>query len=323
MHHHKTTTLAALLALLTTLAFIGDTGPARAKSDRVELGDVDWHRDFEEAKAEAERTGKPMFVLFTEVPGCATVRGYGKRVLSHRLIVEAIEREFVPVAVFNNVEGDDRKILNSFGEPTWNNPAVRIIEPDRDALAPRLYGDYSPEATVATIIEALESADTSVPRYLKLLDRELAAAGRTETAVFGMYCFWSGEAKLGRLDGVVKTRPGFMKGTEVVEVTYDPKRTSLSELAERARETGAASSFYARNDEEFEAAREAFGDSVSRTDDDFRYAEDDDNYQMRGTPYADVPMTHMQETLVNSALASGSSPERHLSPGQCEQVEND
>lgn len=321
MHHHTTITLGTVLALLTTLALVGDTGPARAESDRVELGDVDWERDYQEAKATAERTGKPMFVLFTEVPGCATVRGYGERVLSHRLIVEAIEREFVPVAVFNNVDGEDREVLNSFDEPTWNNPAVRIIEPDRDALAPRLYGDYSPEATVDTIVEALESADASVPTYLQLLDRELAAAGRTETAVFGMYCFWTGEAKLGRLDGVVKTRPGFMEGNEVVEVTYDPERTSLTELAERARETGAASSFYARTDDDYEAALGAFGDSAKRIDDDFRYAKDDDNYSMRGTPYADVPMTHLQETRVNSALASGSSPDRYLSPGQREQVD--
>ncbi|MFB6352081.1 MAG: thioredoxin family protein, partial [Bradymonadaceae bacterium] len=201
-----------------------------------ELGAVDWHRDFEEAKALAEKTGKPMFVLFTEVPGCATVRGYGRRVLGNRFVAEAIEEEFVPVAVYNNVQGEDRRVLKSFGEPSWNNPAVRIIRPDREALAPRLYGDYSVAATVETMVTALGETDGGVPGYVELLHRQHAAAGETETAIFEMYCFWSGEAGLGRLEGVVQTRPGFLEGTEVVEVTYDPDRTVLAELARRARD---------------------------------------------------------------------------------------
>ena len=60
----------------------------------VELGEVHWHRDFEKGKSIARDTGKPMFVLFQEVPGCQTCRDYGSRPMSHPLIVEAIEDLF-------------------------------------------------------------------------------------------------------------------------------------------------------------------------------------------------------------------------------------
>ena len=35
----------------------------------VELGQVKWRRDFEAGLAEAKRTGKPVLLLFQEVPG--------------------------------------------------------------------------------------------------------------------------------------------------------------------------------------------------------------------------------------------------------------
>ncbi|XAL99692.1 hypothetical protein OT109_19200 [Phycisphaeraceae bacterium D3-23] len=35
----------------------------------IELGRVDWIRNYEEGVAQAEETGKPMLLLFQEVPG--------------------------------------------------------------------------------------------------------------------------------------------------------------------------------------------------------------------------------------------------------------
>ncbi len=34
-------------------------------------------------------------------------------------------------------------------------------------------------------------------------------------AVFAMYCFWTGEMKLGKIDVVITTEAGFMAGREV------------------------------------------------------------------------------------------------------------
>lgn len=78
-----------------------------------ELGKVQWLRDYDKALAIAKQQGKAVFILFQEVPGCATCRNYGHHVLSHPLIVEAIESEFVPLAIFNNKGGDDAAILKN------------------------------------------------------------------------------------------------------------------------------------------------------------------------------------------------------------------
>lgn len=61
-------------------------------------------------------------------------------------------------------------------------------------------------------------------------EAEDATAGDTETATFSMYCYWTGEATLGRVDGVVASRIGHWGGKEIVQVDYDPRRTGLVEL---------------------------------------------------------------------------------------------
>ncbi len=52
-----------------------------------------------------------------------------------------------------------------------------------------------------------------------------------ETARFSMYCYWVGEATVGTVPGVVASRIGHVDGKEIVEVTYDPARTDVGELA--------------------------------------------------------------------------------------------
>ena len=58
-----------------------------------------------------------------------------------------------------------------------------------------------------------------------------AAHPATETATFSMYCYWTGEATLGRVDGVLASRIGHWGGREIVQVDYDPARTDVDELA--------------------------------------------------------------------------------------------
>lgn len=69
-----------------------------------------------------------------------------------------------------------------------------------------------------------------------------AAPPATRTATFSMYCYWTGEATLGKAPGVVGTRIGEMGGNEVVEVTYDPARTDVVRLADILKKQD---SFYA------------------------------------------------------------------------------
>ncbi|MBX0324484.1 peptide-methionine (S)-S-oxide reductase MsrA [Halomicroarcula sp. F13] len=73
-----------------------------------------------------------------------------------------------------------------------------------------------------------------------------AAAPRpeaTETATFGMGCFWGPDARFGAMPGVVRTRVGYAGGndpdpsyyslgdhTEVVQVEYDPEELAYEDL---------------------------------------------------------------------------------------------
>ena len=54
---------------------------------------------------------------------------------------------------------------------------------------------------------------------------------RLETATFSMYCYWTGEATLGRLEGVVASRIGHWSGAEIVQVDYDPEKIDVGEMA--------------------------------------------------------------------------------------------
>src|SRR6185503_3528571 len=82
----------------------------RASDAPPELGRVHFERDFERASMTAREQKKPMFLLFQEIPGCATCKGFGAGPLSHPLLVEAIETLFVPVVVHNNASGADAEL---------------------------------------------------------------------------------------------------------------------------------------------------------------------------------------------------------------------
>jgi hypothetical protein len=90
-------------------------------------------------------------------------------VLSHPLLVEAIENEFVPVAIHNNKPGRDAEILKRFGEKAWNNPVVRFLDAVGEDLVPRRGGVYSAAGIAARMVTALQAAKRPVPGYLRLL----------------------------------------------------------------------------------------------------------------------------------------------------------
>ena len=67
----------ALVAVLwTTLSLSAMTG-----GQPEELGNVQWNRKMENAVALSKQSGKPILILFQEVPGCMTCRNYGNFVM--------------------------------------------------------------------------------------------------------------------------------------------------------------------------------------------------------------------------------------------------
>lgn len=138
-----------------------------------ELGKVSWFRDFDQATALSRKQKKPVFILFQEVPGCLTCRNYGKEVLSHPVIVDAIEQNFIPLAIYNNKGGKDRTVLNRYQEPSWNNPVVRIVNAKGENLIGRIAGDYSKEKVAQEIIFILENQKVIISNDLRELAKGL------------------------------------------------------------------------------------------------------------------------------------------------------
>ncbi|MGF1511963.1 MAG: VPGUxxT family thioredoxin-like (seleno)protein, type 2 [Myxococcota bacterium] len=280
-------------------------------STHPELGAVDWGRDLARARARARETSKPILILFDEVPGCQTCVRYGQAVLTHPLLVDAAETEFVPLAVFNNLGGEDRKVLQAFGEPSWNNPVVRVVDANLKPLAPRLAGNYDVSGLAQTMVAALKAHSRPVPPYLA----SLPVASRPPRAIFSMYCFWTGEACIGDIEGVVATRTGFLGGREVVEVSFDPGGVSRSELYRRVARKGCATHVFVRNEEERREAEPSFR-AITVSDDRLRGSPKDDKHALRRSAARYLPLTPGQASRVNARIAEGEAIEDLLSPSQ-------
>nr|MDJ0789966.1 VPGUxxT family thioredoxin-like (seleno)protein, type 2 [Myxococcota bacterium] len=284
-----------LLALLS--AGVGSSAPA-------ELGRVEWGRDLNAALARAGKEGPPLFVLFQEVPGCQTCVSFGEQVLSHPLLVEAIETAFQPVLVYNNRPGDVQW-LKRFGEPSWNNPVVRFLGADGSDLIPRKSGVWTPDAVGRRMIRALKAANRPVPAYLRDAVDELRPRVE-ERVAFGMHCYWSGEACLGDIPGVLSSRAGYLNGGEAVELVFDAEQIGLEQLAAEARARGCAERALFPSGTQESALRAAFGDAAERYDRrGFRLASDDDQKRnLLASPLRGLDLTPRQAVRVNTALAT-------------------
>jgi len=280
--------------LATTITFAQNrTNP---KNQPGELGTVSWYRDYDEALSASKKTDKPVLILFQEIPGCATCRNYGKDVLSNPLLADAIENEFIPLAIYNNKEGADAQILKKYNEPTWNNPVVRIVDAQGGNIAPRVAGNYSAIGLYNAMNLALNRHFKEVPEYFVLLGKELSAnTGNTKDTYYSMYCFWTGEKQLGSQEGVLNTEAGFMSGREVVKVTYDEKSIDEEDLTAFAKAN----------------KMQPIPQTVS-----YRWSQKDEDYYLQHSYYRYLPLTPLQRTKINSALGSRKDPSAYLSPSQ-------
>ena len=211
---------------------------ANNSSQPDESGKVNWGRDLDAALTSSKATGKPVFALFQEIPGCAGCKQFGRDVLSNPLLVEAIEVEFTPLLIHNNKPGKDAEVLQRFGEPAWNYQVVRFLDSDSKDIVPRKDRVWETAPLAERMIATLQKAKRPVPAYLTLVGS--AQSGRLKQAVFAMDCFWTGEMALGQIDGVVTTEAGFMAGREVTMVHFDPFLVSLPKLIAAAEKVECA-----------------------------------------------------------------------------------
>jgi len=302
---------AADVALL-----FGGTHAAAEGETPIEFGRVAWLADFDRAAACSKETGKPILLLFQEVPGCSTCQRFGAGPLSHPLLVDA-SREFIPLAIRNNVKGQQRTILERFGEPAWNNPVVRFVDSAGADVIPRKAGVYSTGELLGRMLAALEAAERPAPKYLELVAFEYAPQ-QQQWATFAMHCYWVGEQRLGRLPGVLATRIGMLRRQEVVDVKFDPTVIAFADLLAKAEELQCARTVFARSDGQQAAARQRGGLTVVRTDEPTDTSTTQQYHLARHKAYHLLPLTALQATKVNAALAAGEDPDPWLSPSQLE-----
>ena len=198
-----------------------------------------WLRDYDRALALAAEQRKPMLLLFQEVPGCSTCVRFGQDVLTHPLMVELIADRLVSVAIFNNHPGADAEILRRYDEPSWNNPVVRFLGPDGAELLPKLADRYDALGLHEKITAVLEMLGDDVPGYFRSLGRDLLVEyGLSKRVTYTTPCFWSGETSLAQHQLAITTDAGWVDGEEVVQVHFEPREVSRTDLDFYARAEG-------------------------------------------------------------------------------------
>ncbi len=280
-----------------------------------ELGKVNWIRDYDQALERSMNEDKAVFILFQEVPGCSTCKNYGNNVLSHPLIVEAIEDNFIPLVIYNNKGGKDAKVLQKFNEPSWNNPVVRVVNSKGKNIVPRLSGNYSALGITNTIINSMLANNMIAPEYLHLLAEELSLNnGQLKESYVSMYCFWTGEKVIGNIEGVAETEAGFMDGREVVRFKYNPEIVDYNDILSTANKAKCADRVYTNDSSERKHAKKTTGYEAHKTS---AYRKDrTPKYYLANTVFQYLPLTKLQAQRINTALGSGKSAEEYLSPRQ-------
>lgn len=312
------------LCVFTALISISTLVHAGQKNvNPVEVGDVDWSRDYTGALERSKSTGKPLFLLFQEVPGCLGCRNFGQNVLTHALLVEAIENEFIPVLVFNNrMTGMDSQLLKHFDEPSWNFQVIRFIDASGKDVIARRDRVWDIGGVASRMTKALEAAGRPVPRYLQAVALE-HDTGNLEIAAFAMACFWTGEYKLGKIEGVIQTEAGWFDGREVTLVTYHTGIIDLASLVEHAQKEECAQSVYAKTTTGYAESSfpvKQFDNKHYRT-----ASKSDQKKQIQRwlNNHKNVHLTRMQMTKVNALMSESQSEALSwLSPRQLEKIKH-
>jgi hypothetical protein len=295
-----------------------------AGGNPVAVGKVAWGRDLEQALAASKASGKPVFLLFQEVPGCAGCQAFGRDVLSEPGMVKAIQENFVPLLIPNNTsEAKDAAVLKRFGEPAWNYQVVRFLDAEGRDLIPRKDGVWTGSALSVRIAEVLKktgrpAAATESPSK----KGAAAAAGKTERVAFAQSCFWTGEMKLGALPGVVCTEAGYFDSHEVTMVEYDPAKTTLEQLITGAKSADVATNLYVTNADQLAVAQKRGFTAAKKLDGGYSVASvSDQKKQVQGTAFCKVKLTPEQATKVNAfARTAPQEAMKYLTAEQREKV---
>ena len=129
MQWTRITPIASLLLPIWSLTLSTSASaesPKQLTRTPPELGLIPWERNLAKALSESSATGKPAMVLFDEVPGCGTCKQFGAGPLSHPLVVDA-SALFSCVAIYNNVPGEDERVLKKFKDKIMSSKVLEKL----------------------------------------------------------------------------------------------------------------------------------------------------------------------------------------------------
>lgn len=132
-----------------------------------------------------------------------------------------------------------------------------------------------------------------------------------ETATFSMYCYWAGEATLGRVEGVVASRIGHWGGSEIVQVDYDPELTNLSALVGALKEQRSFYSLVASDGASIASAASVLSPSeISEFGGKPRFIESKYNLRRNHPEFLLLGLSEQQAMVLNSwSYFGGTMPE--------------
>jgi len=142
------------------------------------------------------------------------------------------------------------------------------------------------------------------------------AADKMQTSKLAIcqYCFWTGELKIGAIDGVTQTEAGFMDGREVTLVKYDPKVVTVEKILKQAKADGVATGIYLEDPSKLPGSKKFTG---------YRAApKSDQKKQIQGTIFAGLDLTPEQATKVNAfARSNPQKAMKYLTPNQISKLQ--
>lgn len=320
-----------------------DGSAVAMRAPAAELGQTRFLRSLAEAKKLSKASGRPIALLFQELPGCSTCTNFGRDVLSDVVISDLIAERFVACAVNNRGESEeDKAALAAYHEPYLNNPVLRFVDASGRDLLPREAGVYDPASILRRMVAVLDGLKSGGPplyaqlhlQSLELVEFGGAHAGAPpspfERATFQCSCYWVGEAVLGSIDGVAATEPGWLSGSEVVRAAIDTRLTTLAKVARRVNELDGAMALVPHSPAQAEAVaaagvdiplrRKRAGASGGKPNVFSKVAESEVKYYLKNSPsvgkQARATMLATQRARVNAAIHAGADLAKFLSPTQ-------
>ena len=174
--------------------------------------------------------------------------------MTNPIVVSASENHFNPLLIHNNGSGYDTEILRKFGEPAWNYQVVRFLDQNEKDIIPRKDKVWTTLPLLQRMKKTLVTSKRPVPHYLDLAISELDTSSH-KTIAISQHCFWTGEARLGQIEGVIATEAGWFDGKEVTKLTYDSRALTIEQLLRESKKLRCADNAYISNPADLKKAK--------------------------------------------------------------------